>query len=150
MSMHFPYGNTNTTGQRSYGTAVCPSFGINYNPYFSPVFFSNPNGLLPTSNRPLTNRECKELVPQPLLTSSFPIYGSRQTNNSTDFLTFIEQKTQGTSELNPYANEFSLGKNSSNPFVSSKHEKISSYKLIFDDLIEKSLQSIDAIQKASK
>ena len=98
-------------------------------------------------NRPLNNRECKELVPKPM---SFPIYGSRQTNNSTDFLTFIEQKTQTTSELNPYANEFSLGKNSSNPFVLAKHEKISSYKLIFDDLIEKSLQSIDAIQKASK
>lgn len=142
MSMHFPYGNTNTTGQRSYGTAVCPTFGINYNPYFSPAFFANSNGLLPTPNRP------GELVPKPLL-STLP-YGPRPVNTCTDFLTFIEQKTRATSELNPYANEFSLGRNSSNPFVSNRSEKIASYKLIFDDLIEKSLQSIDAIEKASK
>ena len=154
MSMHFPYGNTNTAGQRSYATAVCPSFGINYNPYFSPAFYSNGNGLLPTpfipTNRSLNSRECKEFLPTNLLPNSFPMpYGPTSSKNSKDFLTFLEQKSQPIPGLNPFANEFSLGTTPPNGFPSSQQEKPSSYKLIFDDLIEKSLKSIDAIEKAS-
>lgn len=156
MSMHFPYGNTNTAGQqaRSYGTAVCPGFGINYNPYFSPPFYSNSNGLQPTPLMP-PNRQCKELISKPLVPNSYPppfpmSYGPMPMNNSKDFLTFLEQKPQPISGLNPFANEFSLGKNLPNGFLPGKQEKSSSYQLIFDDLIEKSLKSIHAIEKASK
>ncbi len=143
MSMRYPYGNTNTAGQNLYGTAVCPNFGVNYNQYMA-SFYSNSNGLLPMPlmerNRQVKNRYHNSF--------SMP-YEGRYDTNSNDFLTFIEQKTKPTSELNPFANEFSLTKN--NQLVSTNtNEKHSSYKLIFDDLIEQSLQSIEAIKKASK
>ena len=64
-------------------------------------------------------------------------------------LTFIEQKTRPMSDLNPFANEFSLPKNNQlvlNEWKTTFVEK----KLMFDELIQKSLQSIDAIKNASK
>jgi hypothetical protein len=143
--MHHPYGNTNTVGQNLYRAAVCPTFGVNYNQCFA-SFYSNSNGLLPTPLMERNRAEYKPLISK----NSFSIpYEGRYDINSNDFLTFIEQKTKPISELNPFANEFSLTKN--NQIVSMNiNEKNSSYKLIFDDLIEQSLQSIDAIKKASK
>ncbi len=159
MPMHFPYGNTNTAGQHLYGTAVCSNFGLNCNQYYA-SFYSNPNGLLPIpsierDNR-LNIREYRPIVPKNFLTNSsstaFLMSHEEKNNiNPNDFLTFIEQKTKPTiSELNPFANEFSLVKNNQIVTNTINEEKYSSYKLIFDDLIEQSLQSIEAIKKASK
>jgi hypothetical protein len=162
MSTHFPYGNTNTAGQHLYRTSVYPNFGFNYNQYFA-SFGPNSNGLLPMPTRTLlpplmeqhTNLNIREFKPRPAKTHSssvtFPI-GHKEKNDidSNDFLTFIEQKAKPISELNPFANEFSLIKNNNNQIVPPTNETSSSYKLIFDDLIEQSLQSIEAIKKASK
>ncbi|CAF1533541.1 unnamed protein product [Adineta ricciae] len=138
MPVPFPYGN-----QPAFGSNMHPNYPFNYNPYY-PTFCPNPNGLLPVpppprplmappiANKPNVN--LREL-PRPLLS-----FGRN------DFMSFIEQKTKPISELNPFANEFS----SSNQIVSIPKETNSSYQLIFDNLIEQSLQSIDAIKKASK
>ncbi|UJR25214.1 hypothetical protein I4U23_006566 [Adineta vaga] len=80
-----------------------------------------------------------------------------------DFLTFIEQKTKTTAmpELNPFASEFSFvnSKTLSNelPITTNgidhlpvSNENQSSYRLLFDNLIEKSLESIEAIKKSAK
>ncbi len=155
MPMHLPYGNTNTAGQHLYGAAVCPNFGVNYNQYFA-SFYPNSNVLLPLpsieQNRHLNIREYKPIIPKNLSTNSSFLMSHQEKNdiNSNDFLSFIEQKTKSTSELNPFANEFSLVKNDNNQIVTTNEEKTSSYRLIFDDLIEQSLQSIEAIKKASK
>jgi hypothetical protein len=153
MPMHFPYGNTNTAGHHLYGTGVCPNFGINYNQYFA-SFYSNSNGLLPIpsieGNKNLNIHEYKPIIPKNLLTNSSSTSFRISQDEKNDFLTFIEQKSKPISELNPFANEFSLVKNTNNQIVSMNNEKSSSYKLIFDDLIEQSLQSIEAIKKASK
>jgi hypothetical protein len=86
--------------------------------------------------------EYKPLIPK----NSFSIpHEGRYDMNSNDFLTFIEQKTRPMSDLNPFANEFSLPKN--NQLVPTN---IREKKLMFDELIQKSLQSIDAIKNASK
>ncbi|CAF3425053.1 unnamed protein product [Rotaria sp. Silwood1] len=157
MPMHFSYPNTNTTGHYFYGTTVYPNFGINYNPYFS-SFCSNSNGLLPTpsqalvprsleQNKNLNIRENKRVVPKS--NSSLLSHEKAKDIDSNGFLTFIEQKTKPLSDLNPFANEFSFVKNN-NQIVTTSIENNSSYKLIFDDLIEQSLQSIEAIKKASK
>ncbi len=101
-------------------------------------------------------------LPLPLSSSS-----SRQEfdsdNPQDDFLTFIEQKTKTTTtmpELNPFANEFSfindktLTKDSSITTNGIDHNTVdenhSSYRLLFDNLIEKSLESIEAIKKSTK
>ena len=158
MSMHFPHGNTNTAGQQLYGPAVRPNFELNYNQCFVP-FYSNGNGLLPTPlmtrNRPLNHREYKPLMPKGLLNNPFPTiapvsYKERHDIDRNHLLTFIQQKSQPLSELNPFANEFSVIKNANHQSVGVHNEKTSSYRLIFDDLIEHSLQSIEAIKKASR
>ncbi len=157
MSMHFPYGNTNTAGQHLYGTAVCPTFGVNYNQYFT-SFYSNSNGLLPIPsterNKYLNIGEIRPLMSKNLMNYSPSFLMSHEMKNdlhSNDFLTFIEQKTKPiSSELNPFANEFSFVKkntHSNNQIITTNN---SAYRLIFDDLIEQSLQSIEAIKKASK
>ncbi|CAF2416339.1 unnamed protein product [Rotaria sp. Silwood2] len=158
MPMHFPYTNTNTTGHYIYGTAVYPNFGINYNPYFS-SFCSNSNGLLSTpsqtliprpieQNKNLNIRENKRIMPK----NNLSLPSDEKTNDidSNDFLTFIEQKTKPISDLNPFANEFSLVTNKNNQMVATNNENNPTYKLIFNDLIAQSLQSIEAIKKASK
>ena len=80
-----------------------------------------------------------------------------------DFLTFIEQKTSGMTiapELNPFANEFSFV-NHKTPVKGAlitnndiDHDVIdenqSSYRLLFDNLIQKSLESIEAIKECRK
>jgi len=84
-------------------------------------------------------------------------------NPQDDFLTFIEQKTKTTSsmpELNPFANEFSFVNNKTLTNDSSittngidhhtDSDNHSSYRLLFDNLIEKSLESIEAIKKSTK
>ncbi|CAF1099857.1 unnamed protein product [Adineta steineri] len=90
-------------------------------------------------------------------------------NNSTDdFLTFIEQKTKTTTaaattkmpELNPFANEFSFASNKTLTNDSSittngidnhtSNENHSSYRLLFDNLIEKSLESIEVFKQSTK
>jgi len=157
MPMHYPYGNTNTAGQHLYGAAVCSNFGLNCNQYYA-SFYPNPNGLLPIPsierNNHLNIREYRPIVQRNLLkNSSSPAFlmshEEKNDINSNDFLKFIEQKTKPISELNPFANEFSLVKNNQ-ILTTINEEKCSSYKLIFDDLIEQSLQSIEAIKKASK
>jgi hypothetical protein len=160
MPMHFPYGNNNNAGQPLYATAVYPSmhpnFALNFNSYFAP-FYSNSNGLLPTptqisipsGNKNLNTRECKSLILKNSMTNSASPQDKKETG-SEDFLTFIEQKTKRQSELNPFANEFSFVKTPSQQTINNNNENMSSYKLIFDDLIEKSLQSIEAIKKSSK
>ena len=159
MSMHFPYGNTSTAGQQLYGAAVRPNFEFNYNQYFA-SFYSNGDGLLPAPlmarNKSLNHREYQPLMPKSLLNNSCsnfssPVpYKERHDIDRNHFLTFLEQKSKPMSELNPFANEFSLAKNANNQSIIVNNEKSSSYRLIFDDLIEHSLQSIDAIKKASK
>ena len=70
---------------------------------------------------------------------------------SDDFLSFLENKAKPMSELNPFATEFSLPKTPPEPTVDTTPTKDSlSYRLIFNDLVEKSLQSIDVITKAAK
>ncbi|CAF0899156.1 unnamed protein product [Rotaria sordida] len=161
MSMNFPYANTTTAGQYFYGPTVYPNIGVNYNPYFS-SFCSNSNGLLPTPSQPLMPlsieqnknknkniRENKQIMSK----NNLIVLSHEKKNNidSNNFLTFIEQKTKSISDLNPCANEFSLVKNNNNnQVVTTSNENNSSYKLIFDDLIKQSLQSIEAIKKASK
>lgn len=149
MPMHFPCGNNNPAGQHIYGATVCPTFGVNYNQYFA-SFYSNSNGLLPT---PIIERNNipKPLMPKTFVTNSQPKpclmpYEEKKNINSDDFLTFIEQKAKPLSELNPFANEFSLVKTTKK----TTEENTSSCRLIFDNLIEQSLQSIEAIKKASK
>jgi hypothetical protein len=83
--------------------------------------------------------------------SSLIPYEKKPEIDSNDFLTFIEQKSKPITELNPFANEFSISKNNSeNSMIPTSYENMSSYRLIFDHLIEQSLQSIEAIKKASK
>jgi hypothetical protein len=63
-------------------------------------------------------------------------------------------------ELNPFANEFSFANNKTltqdSPIITngidhnSNNENNSSYRLLFDNLIEKSLESIEAIKKSTK
>jgi hypothetical protein len=161
MPMPFPYGNTNTAGQHLYAPAVCPAFGVNYNQYFA-SFYPNPNGLLPTPpralmlppterNKNLNMRENKPIMGKNSLpTSSLMTYEKKNNINPNDFLTFIEQKSKPISELNPFANEFSVPKNNHHQIVPANNENSSSYRLIFDHLIEQSLQSIEAIKNASK
>lgn len=180
MSMNFPYGNKNSAGSHLYGAAVFPTFPVNYNQYFPPIY-SNSNGLVPllpsNSNGVLPipksnfngflsrpNSHCNGLLPistmeknkiSPLMSKNFvtnlPLPSSLMSNeekdrkNSNDFLTFIEEKTKPVSELNPFANEFSLVQN-----TKITNEDISSHRLILDNLIEKSIQSIEAIKNASK
>ncbi|CAF0731817.1 unnamed protein product [Rotaria sp. Silwood1] len=84
-------------------------------------------------------------------------------NSQDDFLTFIEQKTKTKTkmpELNPFANEFCFGNNKNLTTDSliitngidhnTNNENQSSYRLLFDNLIEKSLESIEAIKKSRK
>ncbi len=85
-------------------------------------------------------------------------------NPNDDFLTFIEQKTKKTiPELNPFANEFSFINNktltnelpiTTNGIDHHHHlnneNQSSSYRLLFDNLIEKSLESIEAIKQSKK
>ena len=84
-------------------------------------------------------------------------------NSQDDFLTFIEQKTKKTTtmpELNPFANEFSfvhnktVTKDSLIPTntidYNATNKNQSSYRLLFDNLIEKSLESIEAIKTSRK
>ena len=140
MPVPFPYGN-----QPVFGPNMHPNYPFNYNPYYS-TFCPNPNGLLPAPPPP---------PPRPLMAP--PIANKPNVNlrepprpllsfGRNDFMSFIEQKTKPISELNPFANEFSTN----NQNIPIPKETNSSYQLIFDNLIEQSLQSIDAIKKASK
>lgn len=173
MSMHFPYTNQNTTiGHYLYNTAAYPNFAVNHNPYFS-TYYSNQNGLLPIPsqtlipplierNKSIKSHESQRIIPKiPIshvpIPSSHKIHEEKKDNNSNDFLTFIEKKAKSKSDLNPFANEFSAIKNNvsnattnTDEIVVMNYESNSSYKGIFDDLIEQSLQSIEAIKNASK
>ncbi|UJR23676.1 hypothetical protein I4U23_026659 [Adineta vaga] len=146
MPIPFPYGT-----QQTYRTTMPhPNFPYNYHPYY-PSICPNSNGLLPTppprtllppsieQNPNLNLRECRRSLVSKDACVQFP-------KEKNDFMTFIEQKTRPISELNPFANEFSLN----NQIIAIPKRTNSSYKLIFDDLIQQSLQSIDAIKKASK
>jgi hypothetical protein len=60
-------------------------------------------------------------------------------------------------ELNPFANEFSFVNNKTltneSPITTNgidQNENQSSYRLLFDNLIEKSLESIEAIKQSTK
>ena len=97
---------------------------------------------------------------------------SNSDNLQDDFLTFLEQKTKTSTtkfpELNPFASEFSfvntraptdalqLGTNGiddhrhSPPPSTTSAETQSSYRLLFDNLIEKSLESIEAFKRSTK
>ncbi|CAF1517197.1 unnamed protein product [Adineta steineri] len=151
MPMHFSYPN-----QHLYRPAMFPNYAINYSPYY-PSFYPNSDGLLPTPPRQLmvhplekNLRDCKVNLPN----NSFIKFSNENNNiDSNNFLTFIEQKTKPISELNPFANEFSVVKNNNNnnnQIITANKENNSSYKLIYDDLIEQSLQYIETMKKASK
>lgn len=85
-------------------------------------------------------------------------------NPDDDFLTFIEQKTKTTitmPELNPLASEFSFENSltpAQNPAITTnggnhhqQHpENQPAYRVSLDNLIEKSLESIEAIKKSRK
>ena len=103
-----------------------------------------------------------EQNPLPLSTSSV-IQEVDADNLQDDFLTFIEQKTKTSivmPELNPLANEFSFENSQTltkdSPITTngldhpSEQDNQSSYRLLFDNLIEKSLESIEAIKKSQK
>lgn len=99
----------------------------------------------------------------PHSTSSF-IQEIDSDNLEDDFLTFIEQKTKTPTimpELNPLASEFSFENSQTTAQDSTittngtdhhqqDQEKESSYRVLFDNLIEKSLESIEAIKKSRK
>jgi len=101
-------------------------------------------------------------MPLPPVSSSF-VQEIDSDNPEDDFLTFIEQKTKTTTtmpELNPFANEFSFANNKTLTEDKSittngidhhtDNENQSSYRLLIDNLIEKSLESIEAIKKSTK
>lgn len=102
-----------------------------------------------------------EQNPLPLSTSS-TIQEIDADNPQDDFLTFIEQKTKtiGMPELNPLANEFSFENSQTlindSPVTTNgihhqqEQDNQSSYRVLFDNLIEKSLESIEAIKKSQK
>ncbi|CAF0933262.1 unnamed protein product [Adineta ricciae] len=96
---------------------------------------------------------------------------SNSDNLQDDFLTFLEQKTKKSTtkfpELNPFASEFSFVNTrtptnalllESNGIHDHRHsppsttpaETQSSYRLLFDNLIEKSLESIEAFKRSTK
>jgi len=147
MSMNFPHANKNSAGQQLYATAVCPNIRVNYTQYYAP-FYPTGNGLLPTPKlQPLMNNPPVPLVPPP----PPPMIKAREQED--DFLSFIKQKSRPISDLNPFANEFSLmttAQPSNRQIIPANNSINPAYKLVFDDLIEQSLQSIDAIKKASQ
>ncbi|CAF3658485.1 unnamed protein product [Rotaria sordida] len=107
------------------------------------------------------SRSESDQIPFP---SSSSVQDIDNDNSQDDFLTFIEQKTKTKTkmpELNPFANEFCFVDNKTITKDSSiitngidhhntNNENQSSYRLLFDNLIEKSLESIEAIKKSRK
>ncbi|CAF2748841.1 unnamed protein product [Rotaria sp. Silwood2] len=106
------------------------------------------------------SRSESDQIPLP---SSSSVQDIDNDNRQDDFLTFIEQKTKTNTkipELNPFANEFCFINNKIPTKDSSiitngidhntNNENQSSYRLLFDNLIEKSLESIEAIKKSRK
>ena len=111
-----------------------------------------------------------ESDPNPVLPTSTSFVQEVDSDNpQDDFLTFIEQKTRTPiasatmmPELNPCAHEFSFANNrtltnDSPPTTNginhqhpTNHEAQPSYQTLFNDLIEKSLESIDALKKTTK
>ncbi|CAF2132156.1 unnamed protein product [Rotaria magnacalcarata] len=167
MPIHFPYANPNSTGYCFYnGGPVYPGFAVNYNPYL-PSFCSNSNRLLPTqsqsqsqaimlptrkSNKTNNNNQKSKPITANNAKINLNLISSHEDKKDTDShstVTFSKQITKPISNLNPFANEFSFVKNN-NQILSVCTEKDLSYKTIVDNLIEQSLQSIEAIKKASK
>lgn len=117
-----------------------------------PLMRPSRNGFLPAPVRPsvVEQRQLRERRPVLTINSfSLPPKASGDLVCN-DFFSFLEQKAKPMSELNPFASEFSLVKHNRQQLVSAPTQPTSAYKVIFDDLIESSLQSIDAIKKASK
>ena len=173
--MFFSYTNSNLNNVATPGSVFRPSVYSNtsypYNPYFTENC-SNSTVLFPFDNSaartivsvrqpiPLTTNESMSVN-----SSILPrLSGSIADSPNPVCLNLIEQKNcnnltklpqeniKKISELNPCASEFSSGSNSlkSSKESTENNKDQSSYRSIFNELIDKSLQSIEAIKNASR
>ena len=165
--MYFPYGTSPGAGQPSFRPAICTNVGYPFNPY-QPPFYPKSHGLLPTPtqgfipSRPLIATlmdksptvDVRSIPTLPLKSPLSALQSLMAQENerkieTSDASPLLQEKNKSNSELNPFASEFSLGK--SDPEVpQSTIESAPTFKLILNELVEKSLQSIEAIGRASR
>ena len=165
MSMYLPYGTMPATGQTFYGPPICTNMGYPFNPY-QPPFYPRSNGLLPNPTQgfiqsrpsiatpidknPTSNVRSVQSMPTSCPLSSLRSLMAQKKNErkveSIRFSTFLQEENKSSSELNPFASEFSLGK-SDLEVSQPAGQSAPTSKIILNDLVEQSLQSIE---KASK